>query len=225
MPLDERAFDDATAAEAACAAFLVERLSVALAESGDAIGFMISGGATPTRVLPSVAAAALDWSRVVAYASDERIAPSTDPASTEGMALRIFAEADRDLRYVGLNGETNPDHAVQAAMRGLAFAPWPPAVAFLGTAPDGHVASLFPGRPEIAEGGRGLALVPETPPHAVPRITHRLANLLDAKAIALVVAGAEKRAAYDAARTGAADTPLAALLQNGGDRTTVFLAP
>ena len=83
------------------------------------------------------------------------------------------------------------------------------AAAFLGLGPDGHVASLFPGRPEAANPTLTSAFVPETPPHAHARLTLGPAALGALPCIVLVAEGAEKRAVL--ARAMAPDADPAAL--------------
>ena len=63
----------------------------------------------------------------------------------------------------------------------------------LGLGPDGHTASLFPGRPEL-EATEPIAFVPEPgrpPPH--PRYTFTFPLLNRGPLVAILVAGAAKR--------------------------------
>ncbi|SEA65056.1 6-phosphogluconolactonase [Rubrimonas cliftonensis] len=197
---------DRAAAEAACAARLAALLGAALADRAGRVGLLVSGGATPTRVLPLLLAEKLDWDRVDMLASDERLTPLDHPDSTEGMARGLLRRFGRGARYLGPGGLTDPAAAERAWRSAIAAAPWPLAGGLIGVGADGHVASLFPGRPEILDAGLRTAFVPETPPHAHPRLTLGPAALAQAGELVLVAGDAAKRAVL--ARAGA---PLALL--------------
>lgn len=191
----ERDFPHAAAAAAAAAAFIIARLATALARK-DRVGFMIPGGRTPRAVLPCVAAAALDWRRVVITPGDERLVPPTHPDRNEGTGRSLLAGPANAACWIGI-GDIRATHEriVERYRMALAGLPRPVAVNFIGMGEDGHVASLFPGRPDGRSEGLCLA-VPETPPHRHARITHAMASLLDAEAVALVITGPAKLATY-----------------------------
>jgi 6-phosphogluconolactonase len=73
----------------------------------------------------------------------------------------------------------------------------------LGLGSDGHTASLFPGKPALDETER---LVVATPPGVLPpqvdRVTFTFPLINAARAVAFLVAGADKAAALRAAREG-----------------------
>jgi 6-phosphogluconolactonase len=81
-------------------------------------------------------------------------------------------------------------------------------VALLGVGPDGHVASLFPGRPELLAEGLvvPVADAPKPPPD---RVSMTAVALRHAEEVWLLATGAAKAAAVAAALTGAADLPAA----------------
>ena len=65
---------------------------------------------------------------------------------------------------------------------------------FLGLGPDGHTASLFPGKPALEVEDRLVTYVPEPglpPPH--PRMTMTLPVLRAAKLVTFLVSGEDKR--------------------------------
>lgn len=235
MPADlhEHVFEDPAPCLDAAAAFMRATLQRALDRTqadGTAVGFMISGGRTPREILPRLAQAPLDWTRVVVTPSDERLVPAGHVDSTTGMARTLLTGPAAAARIVGLDGAS--DDAVQLYRTALASVPRPLALSFLGMGEDGHMASLFPGRPDDLTRTDALCfLVPETPPHRHPRMTHSLASLLEAEAVVLVVAGAAKRAAYERARMSPYPTPspgalpISALLHRPPVPVHVFLCP
>ena len=199
--LERQACADAEAASAACAGLIVETLRAAQANSQQGrIGFMVSGGRTPLRVLAQVlAAAGLDWNRITLCASDERLVSLDDSASTEAMVGQVFAAAGQPLDYCSFGPDLTPAAALAHWQDALARMIWPVAVAFVGIGEDSHTASLFPNRAESGDAGLWAAALPETAPHAHARLTLGPRALLQAELITLIAAGPAKRAALDAA--------------------------
>jgi 6-phosphogluconolactonase len=183
-----------TDAVATAARLIVESLTAAL-EASPRVSLMVSGGATPKKVLPIVAATSIDWSRVTAYASDERCVPADHPDSTEAMVKRVFSEAGVRLDYL-----VPPAHDQAGAdlwwdaIRALPS----PSVAFLGIGDDGHTASLFPHRPEERIETPGARWAPETPPHKHARITLTTGALARAARTVLIANTRAKQDALDA---------------------------
>ena len=192
MTIDTQTFPDRNAAETACANWLGDRLEAALSRTTGRLSLLLSGGSTPTRVLPALLKRELDWARVDCVASDERVVSPDHPDSTEGMIRRLFSESGRPIVYAGLKGDTEPDDALSAWRATRAGIAWPPAVGLIGIGDDGHTASLFPGRPEAEDLSLLDAAVPETAPHRHPRLTLGLAALGQCPELGLVVAGAGK---------------------------------
>ena len=196
----------------ACATVIAESLRQALAGTAGRVSFMVSGGRTPRSVLSRLAAHDLPWPRIDVFASDERLVPPSDPASTEGMVRKALSGCAPEIRYHGFGPSTEPGAALaqwKAALGGLR---WPVAAAFLGIGEDAHTASLFPGRPECRRGDDWAFAVPQTDPHPHARLTLGRAALLRADRTVAVVQGAAKRAALSRALApGAAcqDTPAA----------------
>lgn len=176
-----------------------------LAGQGGRIGLLLSGGRTPRALLPLLLARGLDWSRIEVAASDERLVPVDHPASTEGMIRAAFDEAGRPLRYRGFGPDCTPAAALDHWRAQLEAMPWPPAAAFLGMGEDAHVASLFPGRPEVLDEGLFADAVPQTPPHPEARLTLGMRALQSCREIVMIVSGAEKLAALARAMAPGAD--------------------
>lgn len=192
--------------------------------SDNRIGFMVSGGHTPTKILPRVLARSdVDWDRIDVVASDERLVPANDPASTETLIRNLFEKAGRPCHYVSFGADTTPKAALTHWRNGIDAMAWPPAVAFLGMGEDAHTASLFPERREATDSNLFAASVPETPPHVAPRLTMGPAALSQCGAIILIANSIGKiiqleQALQDLSNTN--ERPVAWLL--GLSQTTVF---
>jgi len=137
--------------------------------SRDRCSLALSGGTTPRPVYRCLAAELPEresWSRVDVYFADERCVPPDDPASN----YRMAKESLLDLVPVPqgqvhrMEGE-RPDH--DAAARAYeANLPERFDLLVLGLGADGHVASLFPEAPSLAESGRRILPVrAPQPPH------------------------------------------------------------
>ena len=181
---------------------LAEDLEDALASHGR-VSFAVPGGTTPGPVFDALCAADLDWSRVTVLLGDERWVPESAPRSNAALVrrhlLRDRAEAAMFLPYF------RADMTPEAAMAPLAeaVAPLLPiSVLLLGMGADMHTASLFPGADRLAE-----ALEDDAPPLMAlrapgapePRLSLTGPVLRGAIASHIVITGAEKRAALDAA--------------------------
>lgn len=170
----------------------------------------LSGGSTPKRLYQLLAAAplreAMPWERVHLFFGDDRFVPADDPNSNFGMARAAM------IAHVPVPPENVHPIPVQGAPAGGArqyeatlkafygadrLDPARPLfdVVLLGMGPDGHTASLFPGKPVLDEKRCWAVEVPEpglTP--FVPRVTLTYPALESARSVAFVAAGADKTA-------------------------------
>ena len=98
----------------------------------------------------------------------------------------------------------------------------------LGVGPDGHVASLFPGNPELARGldpesdRLVLAVPPGDPAPDIPRLSLTLKALLQTDLIVLLITGQAKRALLE----GDVDPalPVAAILNQDRAKVRILWA-
>ncbi|MDR3672835.1 MAG: 6-phosphogluconolactonase [Holophaga sp.] len=161
------------------------------------------------------------WSRLLLTWVDERCVAWADPQSNRGAAYRDGQLDSLDPPALELplylDGETPPEACarVAAALRqefqgGLD-------VLLLGMGEDGHIASLFPGRPFERIGGPPVFAVPDSPKPPARRITLALSMLATAERAVLVAAGPGKRAALDRLAQGDPELPASAL----GDLTVI----
>jgi 6-phosphogluconolactonase len=170
----------------------------------------LSGGSTPKRLFQMLAATplreAMPWERVHLFWGDDRFVAWDDPNSNYGMARdAMIAHVPIPPGNVhGIAHQGSATDAAQAYERVLksyyggdtldAARPLFDVV-LLGMGPDGHTASLFPGKPALGEKRRWVTDVPEPGLNPfVPRVTLTFPALDSAKSAAFVAAGADKTA-------------------------------
>ncbi|MCL2317243.1 MAG: 6-phosphogluconolactonase [Actinomycetia bacterium] len=194
-------------------AHLIERQSLT-----SPIHLSVTGGALGNGLWPALAAdpavEAIDWSGVHVWFSDERFVPEGDADRND---LPVLAVAERfGLPRENVHSVPGPDRVptVEDAAREYAAElarsagaePGVPTPVFdvsvLGIGPDGHVASLFPGRDESsAYKGTTLPVLdsPKPPPQ---RVTFTRAALEHCQELWLIAAGAPKAQAVGRALRG-----------------------
>lgn len=220
---------------ATLAAAAAKRLAMLLRDACHRHGtahLCLTGGQTPRDTYVRLARAApkdtVDWNRVHLFWGDERLVPPDHEDSNFGMAdaALILPAAIPSRNIHRIHGEL-PD-AGQAArdyhrtLERFERAGRPRFdVVLLGLGADGHIASLFPHSPLLADAA-GTALVAEVwvPSLQRWRITLTPPALLDAEAIVMLTAGATKAAAVRAVLQGAEDVAQwpAQILRQAGDR-------
>jgi len=183
-----------------------KRAAELLAESsrrGDEI--VLTGGTTPGRAYELAAELEPDWSRAGVWWGDERCVPPDDERSNFGLARRtLFDKLETQPgRVHRIRGEDDP--AVAAAsyereLRGTTLD-----LLLLGLGPDGHVASLFPNAPGLAETKRlVIPAEPKLEPF-VERVTLTPPALRGARRIVFLVTGEDKAEAVADALAGQPD--------------------
>jgi 6-phosphogluconolactonase len=177
---------DADAVASAAADLMVEH-----ARNGAQIA--LAGGSTPKAAYRAAAQRLDDWSAARLWLGDERLVPETDPRSNYRMAreqLGEHAPIERVRTEAGLEGAAGDyETRLRAALGdriGLDLA-------LMGLGPDGHTASLFPGKPALDERERLVAGVPEAGMEPqVPRVTLTLPVFNATREVVFLVAGADK---------------------------------
>ena len=98
-------------------------------------------------------------------------------------------------------------------------------LALMGLGPDGHTASLFPGKPALSENQRFVVGVPEPGMEPmVPRVTLTLPVFNTAREVVFLVAGADKATAVARAfGTPPDESAPAALVRPGAGKLMVVL--
>jgi len=178
------------------AAEVAERLVEAAAAGGH---IALSGGSTPKRAYELAAARDIDWSAATLGFGDERCVPPDHPDSNYRMTAEALlgrladGRRPRAMRIEGELGHEAAAAAYETLVREelgnhprLDFA-------LMGLGPDGHTASLFPGKPAVEEHRRLVAPVPEAGMDPqVPRVTLTLPVFNAAREVVFLVAGADK---------------------------------
>ncbi|MFO0690265.1 MAG: 6-phosphogluconolactonase [Myxococcota bacterium] len=160
-----------------------------------AVRLAISGGSALEVVLRAAPLCGPLWSQVALTWVDERCVPLSDPDSNRGEAMRRGLPAPGFVVPLLEDGES-PDAAVARYARAHADVLGGSLdLVVLGLGPDGHVASLFPGRVWAAD--RVVAFVPDSPKPPPRRLTLTRSALARAHRTLLFATGESKRGALE----------------------------
>jgi 6-phosphogluconolactonase len=162
----------------------------------------LPGGSTSDLIYAQLARSrAIDWSRVTIMPTDDRLVPLGDSLSNYRKLEGFFAAKGANL--VSLVDESAlGDHreAGRLADARLSLVDWPLDLACLGMGAAGDTAGIFPGpdlQPAVAgpRERRAVGVRPDPMPEdaAVDRVTLTAPALTSARAMMIVIAGAEKR--------------------------------
>lgn len=160
----------------------------------------VPGGSVATTFFPSLVHAAVEWPRIEVFWVDERAVPPADEASNYGLAARLWLrQVPLDAAKIHrMHGEApDLDEAARAyAIELTGTLGTPPVIdlALLGMGADGHVASLFPGRPPSAAPEAFVAAVRDAPKPPPERLTLTMTTLMAARSICIAGFDPEKAA-------------------------------
>ena len=185
-----------------------DHLGAALARTSAPIAIAVPGGSSPFPILDALAAMPLAWERITVWPTDDRIVPEDHPANNAGRIRARLAPAGAEV--LALSEMEQVPHF---------------ALAWLGMGADGHIASLFPSADPRADDDQPIRrLTPDPLPPEAPfeRVTLTIPALLASDALLFTIAGADKRAVFEAARRGESDTPVARLLAAARQPVTCF---
>ncbi|MBU2665816.1 6-phosphogluconolactonase [Actinoplanes bogorensis] len=215
---------DADTLAATVASRLVAKIVDAQAERGSA-GVVLTGGRIAKRVLAALGslpeAAAIDWSNVDLWWGDERFLPAGDPERNETQAREAVLDSLPldPARVHAMPADDGTDAATAAALYAEELGPELPRfdVLMLGVGEDGHVASLFPGYPELALTEGTTSAVHDSPKPPPTRITLTLPAIQSADEVWLIAAGPDKTDSVGRAVNG--DKALPAAHATGASKT------
>ena len=175
------------------------------------------GGSTPALMFRALSGLPLDWEKVTVFLNDERWVDGDNPRSNSAMLRKtLLVGPAAAAAYLDLyTGDPTPEGAAPALSEQIK-PHLPITVLVLGMGDDMHTASLFPNAP-----GLEALLASDAPPVMAaaggvePRITLTAPALQSALNIHIMIKGAQKRAALEAA-TGAdpVSVPISAFLRN-----------
>jgi 6-phosphogluconolactonase len=185
------------------AAKQVAELLAEAARAGSEIA--LTGGSTPGRAYELAAALEPDWSGAGLWWGDERCVPPDDDRSNFGLAQRTLLHRleTQPARVHRIRGEDEPALAADSydqELRGTTLD-----LLLLGLGPDGHVASLFPNSPGLAETERLVIHAEAKLDPLVERVTLTLPPLRSARRIVFLVTGEQKAEAVAAVLAGPPD--------------------
>ena len=199
---------------------VAELLAVAAREGAE---IALTGGSTPGRAYELAADLQPDWSNAGVWWGDERCVPPEDERSNFRLARETLLDRLEGQPQVHrIRGEADPDQAAEeydGELRGVTLD-----VVLLGLGPDGHVASLFPNEPSLAERGRLVVHTQARLEPFVDRISLTLPALCAGGEVVFLVTGTEKADAVARALGGGPDpaTPGSLIRANSG-KTLAFL--
>jgi len=191
----------------------------------------LSGGSTPKRAYEIASHSDADLSVATLWLGDERVVPPDDERSNLRMiraALTDNLPEERRPRLMPVDTALGTE-AAAAAYESLLLATvgrHPRLdLALMGLGPDGHTASLFPGKPALSENQRFVVAVPEPGMEPmVPRVTLTLPVFNTAREVVFLVAGADKATAVARAfGTPPDESAPAALVRPGAGKLMLVL--
>ncbi len=203
-----RVFTSLDEAARAVASRVVESAADAVRARGS-FRLALPGGSTPRTLFRRLAEpewrARIDWSRVTILLTDERAVPRGEHERNDAQIAALL------MAPLGLGEDRLRPMRAEAADLEAAAAEYerelesPIDLVVLGVGPDGHIASIFPGRPLVAETVRRAAAEFESPKPPPRRLSLTPRALREARDLVVLCAGADKAAAIEAALGDPAD--------------------
>jgi 6-phosphogluconolactonase len=166
---------------------------------------VLTGGSTPGHAYELAAELEPDWSAAGVWWGDERCVPPDDERSNFGLARRTLLERldGQPARVHRIRGEDQPAAAAASydqELRGTTLD-----LLLLGLGPDGHMASLFPNSPGLAETERLVIPAEAKLDPFVERVTMTPPALRSARRMVYLATGARKSEAVAGALAGPPD--------------------
>jgi 6-phosphogluconolactonase len=166
-------------------------------------GSIVLTGGSVGPVYERAARSEPDWSATQVWWGDERCVPPEHELSNFGLAQRTLLDRLRKqpAEVHRIRGELPPAEAADELDRALDGVTLD--FLLLGLGPDGHLASLFPGSPQLDVEDRRAVSGPAGLEPWVDRVTMTLPTLRSARRIVFIASGASKAEAVAAAFGGA----------------------
>ncbi|MEX1660612.1 6-phosphogluconolactonase [Thioclava sp. 15-R06ZXC-3] len=179
----------------------------------------VPGGTTPGPIFDTLSDIDLEWDKVAVLLNDERWVDEDSPRSnTRLIRERLLTGRAAAATLVPLYADApRPEDKMDELAAGIA-PHLPISVLLLGMGADMHTASLFPGADRLEEAlsdDAPIVLAMRAEAAGEPRITLSAPVLRDAMHIHILITGAEKRAAIEAAQSlPETQAPVRAVLKN-----------
>ena len=166
---------------------------------------VLTGGSTPGRAYELAAELEPDWRAAGVWWGDERCVPPDDERSNFGLARRTLLERldGQPARLHRIRGEDQP--AAAAASYDQELRSTTLDLLLLGLGPDGHIASLFPNSPGLAETERLVIPAEAKLDPFVERVTMTPPALRSARRMIYLATGERKSEAVAGALAGPPD--------------------
>jgi 6-phosphogluconolactonase len=228
---------DRTVLALAVAARFLATIGGVVAAKGEA-NIALTGGGLGTDILAAINASprrdSVDWSKVSVWWGDERFVPAGDSERNDtGARAALLDHVGLDPRRVhpfpAAGGADDLDAAAQRYAAELAAAAREGDstvnfdITLLGVGPDGHVASLFPGREGIRVTERGVVAVRNSPKPPPERLSLTLPAINASDRVWLCLAGADKASAFTLALADASTIEVPAAGVEGRLETLFFV--
>ena len=228
---------DRQALTGAVAARFITKVVDLLDEQAE-VNVVLTGGTVGIGVLEAInsspARDTIDWSRVQLWWGDERWLPSGDAERNDRQAQdalldHVALRQESIHRFAASDGGLELDAAATEYAQTLAGAAAEGStvphfdIAFLGVGPDGHIASLFPGREDISVTDATVISVRNSPKPPPERLSLTLGAINSADRVWLVLAGTDKASALGLALAGVSMFEVPAAAAEGRKRTVFFV--
>ncbi|MBB1040377.1 MULTISPECIES: 6-phosphogluconolactonase [unclassified Dietzia] len=221
---------DPDALATAAARDAVEHLTERIAAAGRA-SLSLTGGSVGVKTAAALADSTVEWEKVTIFFGDERFVPADHPERNDGQLDEALLDSlgDRPTvhRWPARTGQdSDVDSAAERFLESLTI----PAgddpifdVTILGMGPEGHIDSIFPHTPAVAETERLVVGVRDCPKPPPERLTFTLPAVRRSRHILVVAAGEGKAEAVAEGIGGASpsDWPVAGAV--GTESTTYHL--
>jgi 6-phosphogluconolactonase len=153
---------------------------------------VLTGGSSVAGAYREAARLEPDWSKVTVWWGDERSVPPEDERSNYRLSKEnLLDHLEQQPRKIHrIRGEQPPAKAageLDGALEGAELD-----LMLLGLGPDGHMASLFPGTPQLDVRDRRAAYGPAGLEPWVDRVTMTVPTIISAGRIVFLVSGADK---------------------------------
>jgi len=225
MTMTIHVFDDTATLAREIAARLAARVNEIVAE-GRTPRIVLTGGSIAIKAYRQIEADAADWAAAEYWWGDERFVPEghedrNDRQAREAFLDRVGVPAHR-LHPMPAHGcDVSMAEAADEYARELPDEPFD--VVLLGVGPDAHIASLFPGHPQVGEQDRVVVEVYDSPKPPPQRISLTFPALNHTRATWFIVSGADKAEAVAKAHRGVPVEEAPATGARGMDETVWLL--